>query len=240
MQVAADGTMHVLPDPLAYLLAIHGRGLASGFFWTPLTYIFLHGSLTHLLLNCLGLWVMGNAVEESLGTGRFRQIFLVSGILGGVGWALAQGLSSGVPCVGASAGVLGLTGAFAVVRPNERFMMLLPFPVSVSARTLAIWLAAANALDLAFGHGHIAYLAHLFGLLAGALYALYLLRNGGWPSFPRSLLRNRQATRRSQSLTLDDVLEKINRKGMGSLDAEDRRILNEAARRGLEGYPHRD
>jgi len=76
-----------------------------------------------------------------------------------------------VPCVGASGGVLGLVGAFAVLRPRDRFMLILPFPITLSARTLAIWLAVANVIDLAFGRGNVAYLAHLVGLLVGALYA---------------------------------------------------------------------
>lgn len=171
---AADGTLHALPDPVALLFAIHGRGLSHGFFWTPVTYMFLHGSWTHLLLNTVGLLVMGNAVEHLLGTRRFWTVFLLSGIVGGIGWALLQGLGSGVPCVGASAGVLGLIGAYAALRPRDRFLLIFPIPVTLSARALALWLGIANGIDLAFGHGQVAYLAHLVGIVTGALYGLFI------------------------------------------------------------------
>jgi membrane associated rhomboid family serine protease len=238
LYTAPDGAMSSLPDPLTFLLAIHGRGLAHGFFWTPVTYLFLHGSWSHLLLNAVGLWVMGNAIEALFGSRRFWTVFLVSGVVGGVGWALAQGLDSGMPCVGASAGVLGFVGAYAALRPRDRFLLVFPFPVALSARALALWLAVANAIDLAFGHGNIAYLAHLGGLLAGALYGLAL--HGGWAPRRLAAWRWRDLRPSARPRTLDDVLDTIRRHGMGRLSESDRRILKEASRRGLEGYPRRD
>ncbi len=238
LQVASDGAMSPLPDPLTFLLALHGRGLAHGFIWTPVTYLFLHGSWSHLLLNALGLWVMGGAVESLLGARRFWAVFLASGMAGGLGWALVQGLGSGVPCIGASGGVLGFVGAYATLRPHDRFLLVFPFPVALSSRALALWLAAANAIDLAFGHGNIAYLAHLGGLLAGALYG-QALRGGSGPRrhFGWRWSRIRLSAR---PRSLDDVLDTIRRDGMSRLSSDDRRILAAAARRGLEGYPHRD
>jgi len=172
LRISPNGeSLLMVLDPLTTLFAIHGPGLRMGFFWSPVTYMFLHGSLMHLLLNALGLLVMGRMVEQLLGTSHFWRIFLVSGVFGGLGWALSQGLASPVPCVGASGGVLGLVGAYAVLRPHDRFMLILPFPITLSARTLAIWLALANMIELAFGHGNVAYLAHVVGLLAGSLYA---------------------------------------------------------------------
>lgn len=231
---ASDGTLWALPDPVALLFAVHGRGLALGFFWTPVTYMFLHGSWTHLLLNAIGLLVMGNAVEALLGIRRFWTVFLLSGVVGGIGWALAQGLGSNVPCVGASAGVLGLVGAYAALRPHDRFLLVFPIPITLSAKALALWLAVANAIDLAFGHSNVAYLAHLVGIVTGALYGLALRRGGlhlgDW-------LAARFAFLRPKPRTLDDVLAKIQRRGRQSLNARDRRILDDEARRLSGGNP---
>jgi len=231
LHAAADGTARVLADPLTTLFAIHGRGLAHGFVWSPVTYMFLHGSWTHLLLNAVGLLVMGNAVEGLLGTRRFWNVFLLSGILGGVGWSLAQGLGSEAYCVGASAGVLGFIGCYAALRPKDRFLLIFPFPITLTARTLALWLAAANAIDLAFGHGRqIAYLAHLLGLVAGVLYGLS--QQGPGTPEPGRWIRNLRRRAQPEPQTLDDVLAKIHRGGMGHLTEKDRRILERAARRG--------
>ncbi len=233
LYATADGTAHALPDPLTLLLAIHGRALAHGFFWTPVTYMFLHGSWSHLLLNAVGLLVMGNAVETLLGARRFWTVFLVSGIAGGIGWTLVQGLASEVPCVGASAGVLGLIGGYAALRPRDRFLLIFPFPVSLSARTLALWLAIANVIDLAFGRGQIAYMAHLSGLVAGVLHGISLRHAGR--GFPRKWFRTPGARLRPEPRTLDELLAKIHREGIRSLSEGERRILEDSARRGLEG-----
>lgn len=226
------GKAKALPDPLLFLFAIHGRALAHGFFWTPVTYMFLHGTWTHLLLNAIGLVVMGSAVEGVLGTRRFWSVFLWSGIVGGVGWGLAQPMTADTPCVGASAGVLGLIGCYAALRPRDRFLLVFPFPVTITARTLALWLAAANAIDLAFGHGQIAYLAHLVGLVAGAGYGTML--RGGTPGVLRRI-RTWRIRPRPEAQTLDAVLEKIHREGLRNLGEAERKILQDAAHRGLEG-----
>ncbi len=233
----AENNLTLLTDPLTLLLAIHGQGLARGFFWSPVTYLFLHGSWSHLLLNAVGLLAMGTALESVLGTRRFWSVFLVSGVCGGAAWALVQGLASGTPCVGASGAVLGLIGAYAVLRPHDRFLLVFPFPIELSARVLALWLALANTLDLAFGRGQIAYLAHLAGLGVGGIYGLLLRRAArrGRLRAPNGASRAPRRTAR----TLEDVLETIETLGIQALDETDRRILEQAAQRGLEGYPHR-
>jgi len=166
---AADGTGGVLfvPDVVSFLFAISGGALSLGFFWTPVTYLWLHAGWSHLALNLIGLLVFGSAVEREGGLAAFWTVYLGSGIIGGAGWALAQGLASPVPCVGASAAVLGLAGAFAALRPHARFALIFPFPAVLPAWALAAALFLLNALELAFVVSSTAYLAHLVGLAAG-------------------------------------------------------------------------
>src|SRR5688572_27973436 len=52
--------------------------------WQLLTYQFLHGSPLHLILNLLGLYFSGRAVEEALGRQKFLVIFLGTGFVGGL------------------------------------------------------------------------------------------------------------------------------------------------------------
>lgn len=172
---AEEGVLFV-PDVLSFLFAISGGALSLGFFWTPVTYLWLHAGWSHLALNLLGLLVFGAAVEREAGRGAFWTVYLGAGVVGGAGWALAQGLSSPVPCVGASAAVLGLAGAFAALRPHARFAMLLPFPAVLPAWALAAFLFALNAFELAFVVSSTAYLAHLVGLAAGVALGLPLRR----------------------------------------------------------------
>lgn len=61
--------------------------LADGFIWQGVTYMFLHGSWLHLLLNSLTVLLFGSAVEMELGSRRFLRVFLLGGLVGGLAWA---------------------------------------------------------------------------------------------------------------------------------------------------------
>ncbi len=164
----------LVPDVLTFLFAIHGIGLSLGFFWTPITYMFLHGSTSHLILNLIGLFTFGSAMEKDVGKRQMWIVFITSGIIGGIGWTLANGLESSQPCIGASAGVLGLVGAFAALKPREQFDLFIPFPIVVSAWALAAIIFFLNAAELVLVESHVAYLAHLVGILSGIASGLIL------------------------------------------------------------------
>ncbi len=185
---------------LTYVFGLHWPLFSDGFFWQPLTYNFLHGSWLHLALNLFSLLFFGSAVEELVGRRRFWTLFLASGIVGGLGWMLFDWLEPllwaqvrnwpgqrwaehqsvgrfGV-CVGASAGVFGLIGAFAALCPRRELIMLLLFiPVRMRARQVALLLMGITVAELIGGRGQVAYAAHLFGGFAGYLLAhRWLLR----------------------------------------------------------------
>lgn len=172
--LTGDADYLLVPDLLTFLFAIHGVGLSNGFFWTPITYMFLHGSVTHLLLNLIGLVTFGSAMEHEFNARTMSTIFIISGIFGGLGWALANGLDSAQPCIGASAGVLGLVGAYAALRPRDRFTVFLPLPIILPAWALAGIIFLLNAVERLLGKPHIAYSAHLGGIAVGIVCGLIL------------------------------------------------------------------
>lgn len=53
-------------------------------YWQYLSSLFMHGSIAHLLLNMLGLWMFGSALEKLWGGGRFLLFFLICGIGAGL------------------------------------------------------------------------------------------------------------------------------------------------------------
>ncbi len=78
--------------------------------WTPLTYAFLHGSWTHVLLNTVWLVAFGPPVARRFGTVRFLVFMAVTAIIS----ALAQWTASPMefaPLIGASGADSGLMGA---------------------------------------------------------------------------------------------------------------------------------
>lgn len=53
--------------------------------WRLFTANFLHIGLVHLVMNCLGIWWLGRAVEALYGRVRYLYIYLVAGVAGAVG-----------------------------------------------------------------------------------------------------------------------------------------------------------
>ena len=45
-----------------------------------ISYMFLHGSLTHLFFNMFSLWMFGSLIERQLGTKRFLLYYMVCGV----------------------------------------------------------------------------------------------------------------------------------------------------------------
>lgn len=159
-------------------LALSAEGLARGQVWRLLTFQFLHGGLLHLLLNAWALYVFGRSVEATLGRARFLQLYLGSGVLGGLVHALGSALLPqifGPPqvlVVGASAGLYGVIAAYAVLFPHQPLTLLLFFvlPITLTARALLIASVALALIGLLLPADNIAHGAHLGGMLAGYLF----------------------------------------------------------------------
>jgi membrane associated rhomboid family serine protease len=152
-----------------------GSGAASGgqvdfHFWQLLTYGFLHGGLTHLLFNMLGVYMFGGALEQVVGTRRYLGYYLVCVVAAGITQLLVTGATGTMyPTVGASGGVFGLLLAYAIYFPrNKVFFLLLPVPIP--ARVFVVIYAV---VELFFGvtgtQEGVAHFAHLGGLAGGAV-----------------------------------------------------------------------
>ncbi|MFN0317398.1 MAG: rhomboid family intramembrane serine protease [Burkholderiales bacterium] len=139
--------------------------------WQPVTYAFLHGGISHLLFNMLGLYMMGAEVERVLGAGRYLRCYLFSVVAGAatqliVAW-LTQDLDR--PVIGASAGVFGLVLAYAMYFPRRQVMLLFP-PIPMQARTFAaVYAVAELVLGVTGTQSGIAHFAHLGGMLGAYL-----------------------------------------------------------------------
>ena len=70
------------------------------------TYQFLHGGVWHLLVNALGLFFIGRALEPVIGRREIIGLYLVSGVVGALfqlGFAAVFPAQFAVPVVGSSA-----------------------------------------------------------------------------------------------------------------------------------------
>ena len=85
---------------------------------TPLTSLFLHGGLRHVLGNMLYLWIFGRNVEEYLGHFKFLVFYILSG-LAAAALFVAFNADGRVPLVGASGAVAPTLAYDAAVMGEE-------------------------------------------------------------------------------------------------------------------------
>jgi membrane associated rhomboid family serine protease len=147
-------------------------------FLTPLSATLVHGGFMHLAFNLLMLVWCGIAVERVLGRGALITLYVVSAYVAMLAqWAAdPAGLS---PVIGASGGVSGLIGAYALSFGRPRRVSASP---AVNRFVNILWLAAAWAvLQVIVGWAAgqqgmlLATPAHIGGFVAGLLLQRPLL-----------------------------------------------------------------
>jgi membrane associated rhomboid family serine protease len=140
--------------------------------WQFITANFIHGNLTHLLFNMIGLYMFGCPVEKKVGQKEFIKYFLVCGIggyiLAFILWAI--GITPNNLIVGASAGVYGLLLAFSLLYPNQKILLF--FVIPMQAKWIALIFGGLEFL-LMFRNDGISHIGHLGGILTGFGYILY-------------------------------------------------------------------
>ncbi len=187
-QVVGDFlTIHFALWPLGSMPLAEG-GTVGFEVWQLLSYGFLHGGVSHILLNMIALWMFGGTIERLFGPRPFAIYYFVCVI----GAALAQlaviaGFTGGFyPTVGASGGVFGVLLAFGMMYPHQRIMLIFP-PIPMPA-----WLFVTlyGLAELWFGvtgtRSGVAHFAHLGGMVAGFVLIQYW--RGRLPFKPRRIL----------------------------------------------------
>lgn len=168
------GTPEVIGTP-------RGQAAVPSFYpWQLVTSAFMHGGMSHILFNMIGLWFFGVPMERTLGTRRFA-IFYLACVLGA---SLLQLLLTSypfwigdpsaqpVPTLGASGGVLGVLAAFGLMYPDEPIYLYFLFPIP--AKWLVLGLAAVNLYaGVADTQAGVANFAHIGGMLTGFLLMQY-------------------------------------------------------------------
>ncbi len=219
--------------------------------WTIFTYGFFHvpNSFMHMLSNMLWLYMFSSVVQMLVGKQQIAPLFVYSLLAGGVFYSATQLLpgSAGIAptyMMGPRAGMMGMCVAAITLSPKYRFYLSETFsiPMAVVAGIFALLMLLETGFNLPL----VAMVAG--GALTGFGY-VKLLRAGYRPGAWVYSLRNKM----EQSVTpgpssgkgnrsggntvsvtpqqrVDEILDKINRKGLKSLTNEEREILKKAGR----------
>jgi membrane associated rhomboid family serine protease len=203
--------------------------------WSIVTYMFVHAGFGHIFWNMLSLFFFGPQVESRLGSKRFLQLYLVSGISGAL---LSLIFSFNAAIVGASGGVFGVMLAFAYFWPRQQIMIWGIIPIE------ARWLVAITTVMTLFSikTGAGAGIAH-FGHLGGYLGAFLFLK---LVDPARTVARFRASTVapvKAETISnwkrvdvskvhevnrdeLNRILDKINASGLASLTPQEKLFLS--------------
>ncbi|HUJ72757.1 MAG TPA: rhomboid family intramembrane serine protease [Verrucomicrobiae bacterium] len=145
---------------------------------TVFTSMFLHGGWLHIIGNMWYLWIFGRNVEDAVGHFAFVVFYLLCGIAAAAA-QVAISPDSTVPMIGASGAISGVLGAYLVLLPRARVLVL--FPIWIFWRIfyvpamlmLVLWFAmqllsglAVRGMDV---NGGVAFWAHVGGFIAGML-----------------------------------------------------------------------
>ena len=228
--------------------------------WTIITYMFVQEGFWHLFFNMIWLYWFGKIFMEFMPGRKIFTIYFIGGISGALTFILAYNIFpvfhdtlSISTTIGASASVLAITIATAVLVPDYSVNLMFIGPVKI--KYIAIITVILDVLMIRSGNagGHF---AHIGGAISGALFILFirkdiarrlgLLRLGsiiGNP-FKRKPLRtvhskgrpisdeeyNKQKVLKQQKI--DHILDKISRSGYTSLSAEEKEILFNSSKNG--------
>lgn len=142
--------------------------------WQILSYAFLHGSVPHLLLNMIGLYMFGSEIERLFGLRRYLVYYVVSAAAAAFAQlAVAAWSDSFYPTVGASGAVFGLLFAFARYFPHRKILLLFP-PIPMPAWIFVLVYAGIELfLGVTGTQAGVAHFAHLGGMAGGALLIAY-------------------------------------------------------------------
>ncbi len=152
---------------------------------TIATSMFLHGGFMHLAGNMLYLWIFGNNVEDALGHARFLMFYFLCGAAAVFGQVL-QNPSSAIPMIGASGAISGVLGAYLLLYPHARVLVLLPLGFYAqlirlpAAWVLGFWfvLQLINSMLSDPGAAGVAWFAHIGGFIAGMALVPLIKRSG--------------------------------------------------------------
>jgi membrane associated rhomboid family serine protease len=190
-------SLYALPpgDPLGPFFQRHlalGPGFWHGELWQPVTALFIHLDGLGFVFDLIGLWFVGAFIERNIGTRRFLQLFLVSGILAyvamaGVSYFRSVGLGDGC-----SYAVLAVFVAFGKMynRTPAQILGGLTLQARLLALVLFAWALVAELVRMNWGGVAAVLVASAVGFIVG----------GGGISDLIALARSRRVRRRYRVL----------------------------------------
>ncbi len=156
----------------------------EGEYFRIVSSMFLHGSITHFILNMIALYFLGSAMEQVFGHIRYFALYFLSGIVSGVMIVIfGDGLTLTIGASGSLYGIMSGLLLVTIKRPNWFTRHAIG-----TIRNLTI----INFV-ITFLFPNISIIGHISGFATGFLLALLLI-----PTTPDYLRKRRESNENNQ------------------------------------------
>lgn len=164
------------------------------FFWTHVTYMFMHLGIGHIFWNMVLLYMLGRILEDFVGARTVLAIYLLGGLAGGWLFIIVENLGSlaGIPYFsigstlhGASAAVMAVLVAAATLTPEYGLRLFIIGNVRLKYLVLVI-VIMTSLLDLWSNTG--GKVAHIGGALMGYFYIRQRQSGNDWGKYPLAVI----------------------------------------------------
>lgn len=226
--------------------------------WTIFSYMFVHEGFWDLLSTLMWLWGFGYILQSLSGNNKMIPLYIYGGFIAAIvfvtGNSIFPTLSHAGVFMGGSAAVLCIAIAATTLAPNFRI-----FPMISGG--IPLWLLTAvfciiDLMNISAG-GPVLLAAHALAGVAGFIFITELNKGRDWSAWmnrfaywfdnlfkpetkPISQKLFYKANRepfvkinRNSQQNLDEILDKINQKGLSSLTDEERNFLDQASQQDI-------
>lgn len=166
---------------LSYLSLNVKNVVNSHAYWQFFSYMFVHGSFTHILCNMLGLFFFGIPVERAIGSKEFILLYCLSGFVCGLISFVIYYFTGAysVFLMGASGAVYAVLLTYAVVFPKAQIFIWGVLPIPAPILVLVYTIIEVVSQLLSFNSG-IAHMTHLVGFAFAWLYIVIRMGIHPW------------------------------------------------------------
>ena len=164
---------------LAYELGVLQPGhIRQGWVWQFVTYAFMYLDPVNFLLSLMGIYFIGSAVEDQLGSSRFYGLFfgsLILSAMGGFALSLTGRIAQGV-AMGSGAAADAILMVFYLYNRGGS-IMLFPIPIQIPVKWVVVGIGAVETAYLLLTDFSLYFCVVLLGFGAGYFwYEMFLRR----------------------------------------------------------------
>lgn len=141
--------------------------------WRLFTAMFLHGGMTHILMNMFSLYIIGRSAEMYFEKKAYISIYLFSGLIGGLSSLYMHPESVGVGASGAIFGIFGALAGFFLAHREQ---------IAKESKSFMKYFAIILGINLVIGLSipSVDVSAHIGGLVVGLVGGFVLSKNPKW------------------------------------------------------------